>query len=91
MKKYLSQVILLVSLIALTGCDKEMPEPAPSAPVEGVVGTPEVFIPDTANPAKEGSNIDEQIGELRKNNGDIPQEERDRLNNVPAIPDVFDK
>lgn len=87
MKKLFGILGIIVSLAALSGCDNNSTgEPVPAVSPEGVVSTPHVTVPETTNPA-----IDEQIADLRENNGDIPQEERDRLNNVPVIPDVFDK
>lgn len=93
MKKFLSQALFIVSLFAIVGCDTNMPEPVPADSVpagtsDEIVGTPHV----TEAEDEAGSpSIEEQMDGLRENNGDIPQEERDRLNNVPVIPDVFDK
>jgi hypothetical protein len=87
MKKPICQVVLFMSLIALTGCNHSTPAPAPAPAQNGVVSTPSTVTPkNTAGPS-----IDDQMKDLKEHNGDIPQQERDRLNNVPVIPDVFDK
>lgn len=88
MKRTVLLALAFVSLLGITGCDNDTPKPVPAVSQE--VETQ--VLPGNPAPQETGSpTIDEQMDELREKNGDIPQEERDRLNNVPVIPDVFDK
>ena len=88
MKKFIAPLVFM-SLLSLTACWGGNPAAPPASPSEETNLGSGV---STESPGtKESPTIDEQIKDVSQHNGDITQADREKLNNVPVIPDVFDK
>lgn len=83
MKKFLVPLVF-VSLFSLTGCWGGDTEPSAPAPASTTTTAP-------AQTKATSPSIDDQIQDLKTNNGSVPQDKLDKLNKVPVVPDVFGK